>query len=79
MTPAVRAMLIAIATVAVVSAMVACVRWARRGGSSAAAAGAVMMALGSIFAGKPPPDHNIENLREDKGKKGNETGGPSGT
>jgi hypothetical protein len=78
MTPAVRAVLIAIATVAVVWGMVASIRWAKRGSSSAAAAGTVLLALGSILAGKPPPDHDIEQLREDKGKKGNETDEPPG-
>jgi hypothetical protein len=67
------------AIVAIVSGMVASVRWAKRGGSRAAAAGTVLLALGSIFAGKPPPDHNIENLREGKGKKGSENDGSSGT
>jgi hypothetical protein len=77
MTPAIRVVLIAIATVVVVSGMVASVRWAKRGG--AAAAGAVMLALGSIFVGKPPSAHYIEHLREDKGKKGNESGEPPET
>jgi hypothetical protein len=79
MTPVVRAILIAIVTIATVSGMVATVRWAKRGGSSAAAAGSVMLALGAILAGKPPPDHYIEQLKEDKGKKGNEAGGPPAT
>lgn len=76
MTPVVRAILIAIITIATVSGMVATVRWAKRGGPGAAAAGTVMLALGSILAGKPPPDHDIEQLRDDKGRKGNKAGGP---
>jgi hypothetical protein len=79
MTPTVRAVLIAIVAVAVVSGMVAAVRRAKRGGSSAAVAGTAMLFLGSIFAGRPPPDHYIENMRENKGKKDNESGGPPAT
>jgi hypothetical protein len=29
--------------------------------------------------GKPPSDHYIEQLREDRGKKGDESGGPPAT
>jgi hypothetical protein len=38
-----------------------------------------MLALNSILVGKPPSDHHIEQLREDKGKKGDESSGPPAT
>jgi hypothetical protein len=38
-----------------------------------------MLALNSILVGKPPAEHSIEQLREDEGKKGDESGGPPAT
>jgi hypothetical protein len=32
-----------------------------------------------LVVGKPPSDHYIEQLREDRGKKGDESGGPPAT
>jgi hypothetical protein len=77
MTPVIRAALIAIVTTATVSGMVTTVRWAKRGAPSAI--GTVMLALSSILVGKPPSDHYIEQLREDRGKKDDESGGPPAT
>ena len=77
MTPIIRAALIAIVTTAIVSGMVTAVRWGKRGASSAV--GTVMLALSSILVGKPPSDHYIEQLREDRGKKDGESGGPPAT
>ena len=47
--------------------------------SESIAVGTVMLALNSILVGKPPSDHYIEQLREDRGKKGDESGGPPAT
>ena len=44
--------------------------------SESIAVGTVMLALNSILVGKPPSDHYIEQLREDRGKKGDESDGP---
>jgi hypothetical protein len=77
MTPVIRAALIAIVTTVTVSGMVTAVRWAKRGAPSAI--GTVMLALNSILVGKPPSDHYIEQLREDRGRKGDESGGPPAT
>jgi hypothetical protein len=77
MTPVIRATLIAVVTTVTVYGMVTAVRWAKRGAPSAV--GTVMLALNSILVGKPPSDHSIEQLREDTGKKGDESGGPPAT
>ena len=69
--------MIAIVAAATVSGMVTAVRWAKRGAPGAV--GTVMLALNSILVGKPPSDHHIEQLREDKGKKGDESSGPPAT
>ena len=76
MTPLIRAALIVIVAAATVSGMVTAVRWAKRGAPGAV--GAVMLALNSILVGKPPSDHYIEQLKEDKGKKGDQSGDSSG-
>jgi hypothetical protein len=39
----------------------------------------VLLALNSILVGKPPSEHSIEQLREDTGKKGDESGEPPAT
>ena len=77
MASIVRGALIVIVAVATVSGMVAAVRSAKRGGPSAV--GTVLLALNSILVGKPPAEHYVEQLREDKGKKGDEAGGPPPT
>lgn len=77
MTPVIRAALIVIVTTVTVSGMASAVRWAKRGAPRAV--GTVMLALNSIVVGKPPADHYIEQLREDRGKKGDESGAPPTT
>jgi hypothetical protein len=77
MTPLIRAASIAIVMTATVFGMVAAVRWAKR--SAPSAVGTVLLALNSILVGKPPSEHSIEQLREDTGKKGDESGEPPAT
>ena len=67
---------------AFVITLVALVRWARRGGRGAAMLGSAMvLLLGIGLPHEQMPQQHIEDAREDKGKKGAESGDPptSGT
>lgn len=56
---------------------VGAVRWAKRGSSSTeVVASAMMLVLGMFAPGVQPPEQGIEQTRDDKGKKGSESGAP---
>ena len=56
------------------------VRWAKRNGTGAQLVGsALMLVLGMIGPAIKPPQQGIEEAREDKGKKGSESGDPPAT
>lgn len=56
---------------------VGAVRWAKRGSSGTElVASAMMLVLGMFAPGVQPPEQGIEQIREDKGKKGSESGAP---
>jgi hypothetical protein len=56
---------------------VSAVRWAKRGSSGTQlVASAMMLVLGMFAPGVQPPEQGIEQVREDKGKKGSESGDP---
>ena len=53
------------------------VRWARRGsGGTEFVASAMMLMLGMFGPAVQPPEQGIEEARNDKGKKGAESGDP---
>jgi hypothetical protein len=57
--------------------MIALVRWARRGGRGTAMLGsALVLLLGIGLVPEQIPQQRIEEAREDKGKKGAESGDP---
>lgn len=57
---------------------VSAVRWAKRGSSGTEfVASAMMLVLGMFAPAVQPPEQGIEQTREDKGKKGSESGPPS--
>ncbi|MGH8143195.1 MAG: hypothetical protein ACREU2_11845 [Steroidobacteraceae bacterium] len=69
------AAVVVVALVLIIGA-VSSVRWARRGGTAARLMGsALMLALGMGIIVKPP-QQDVEQAREDKGKKGGESGDP---
>jgi hypothetical protein len=56
---------------------VGAVRWAKRGTPGASfVASAMMLVLGMYAPAIKPPQQGIEEAREDKGKKGSESGDP---
>ena len=58
-------------------AMIALVRWARRGGRGPAMLGsALVLLLGIGLVPEQLPQQRIEEAREEKGKKGAESGDP---
>jgi hypothetical protein len=73
----VRATAIVLAVAIVLTAAAGAVRWAKRGtpGSSFVAS-AMMLVLGMYAPAIKPPQQGIEEAREDKGKKGSESGDP---
>lgn len=74
MAPIIRVITLGMVTIATVLAIVAVVSRAKQ---ARGAVGSVLLALSGIVIGKPPQDHYIEQLKEDKGKKGAESGGPN--
>ena len=62
---------------ALLVAAVYAVRWAKRGSpATQLMASAMMLVLGMIGPAVKPPEQGIEEAREDKGKKGSESGDP---
>jgi hypothetical protein len=58
-------------------AMIALMRWARRGGRGTALLGsALVLLLGIGLVPEQIPEQRIEEAREEKGKKGAESGDP---
>jgi hypothetical protein len=69
-----------LAIVVILVASVGCIRWAR--GHSAGrqfVASAMMLVLGMVGPAVKAPQQGIEEAREDKGKKGSESGDPPAT
>lgn len=66
-------MLLAAAALAV---MILLIRWARKGGRGAGVLGSAMLLLLGMGLVVNPPQQRIEEAREDKGKKGGESGDP---
>jgi ABC-type amino acid transport system permease subunit len=77
MRDALRSIVIVLACILVVSAAVGAVRWAKRHSTGAQIlAGAMILVLGIGVPVINPPQQGIEEAREDKGKKGAESGDP---
>jgi hypothetical protein len=58
-------------------AMVGTVRWAKRGGSAAAALRAAVLFPSQYIAGAPPEQTFAEEIRQEKGGTGRDQGDPS--
>ena len=72
-----RSIAIVFACILVVSAAVGAVRWAKRHSTGAQIlASAMLLVLGIGIPVINPPQQGIEEAREDKGKKGAESGDP---
>jgi multisubunit Na+/H+ antiporter MnhG subunit len=77
MRDALRSIVIVLACILVLSAAVGAVRWAKRHSTGAQIlAGAMILVLGIGVPVINPPQQGIEEAREDKGKKGSESGDP---
>jgi hypothetical protein len=77
MRDALRSIAIVLACVLVMSAAVGAVRWAKRQSTGAQIlASAMLLVLGIGAPVVNPPQQGIEEAREDKGKKGAESGDP---
>jgi ABC-type amino acid transport system permease subunit len=77
MRDALRPIVIVLACILVVSAAVGAVRWAKRHSTGAQVlASAMLLVLGIGVPVINPPQQGIEEAREDKGKKGAESGDP---
>jgi hypothetical protein len=77
MRDALRSVVIVLACILVLSAGVGAVRWAKRYSTGAQIlAGALILVLGIGAPVINPPQQGIEEAREDKGKKGAESGDP---
>jgi hypothetical protein len=77
LSAAVRALEGCLCALVVVAIMVALMRWARRGGRGAALLGSAMvLLLGVGLVPEQIPQQRIEEAREQKGKKGAESGDP---
>ena len=73
--------IVAVSTTLILAALlvaaVSAVRWAKRGSPATEfIASAMMLVLGMIGPAVKPPAQGIEEVREDKGKKGSESGDP---
>ena len=77
MRDALRPIVIVLACILVVSGAVGAVRWAKRHSTGAQVlASAMLLVLGIGVPVINPPQQGIEEAREDKGKKGAESGDP---
>jgi hypothetical protein len=77
MRDALRSNVIVLACILVLSAAVGAVRWAKRHSTGAQIlASAMLLVLGIGAPVINPPQQGIEEAREDKGKKGAESGDP---
>jgi hypothetical protein len=77
MRPPVRAVAIVLAAVVAIFLSVGSVRWAKRSSTGAQfLASAMLLVLGVTMPIPNPPQQKIEEAREDKGKKGGESGDP---
>jgi hypothetical protein len=77
MRASIRAIAIVLAVVVTLLGAVGSVRWAKRHPTGAQLlASAMIMVLGIGVPIVNPPQHGIEEAREDKGKKGAESGDP---
>ena len=77
MSSTIRPIATVLAIMVILLAGVGCIRWAR--GHSAGrqfVASAMMLVLGMVGPAVKPPQQGIEEAREDKGKKGPESGDP---
>ncbi|HUL47969.1 MAG TPA: hypothetical protein VLV25_12800 [Steroidobacteraceae bacterium] len=73
----VRATAVVLAIVVILMSAVGAVRWAKRGTPGASfVASAMMLVLGMYAPAIKSPQQGIEDAREDKGKKGSESGDP---
>lgn len=80
MNPLIRAFVTVVAVAVVLFAAVGSIRWAKghtRG--SQFVASALILVLGITMPVVNPPQQGIEEAREDKGKKGSESGDPPTT
>jgi hypothetical protein len=69
-----------LAVTVILLAGVGSVRWAKRHTTGAQlVASALMLVLGMVGPAVKPPQQGIEEAREDKGKKGSESGDPPAT
>jgi hypothetical protein len=77
LSAALRALEWCLGALVVIAVMIALVRWARRGGRSAGLLGSAMvLLLGIGLVPEQIPQQRIEEAREQKGKKGAESGDP---
>jgi hypothetical protein len=71
-----RATIVSVLLVAVVSGAFGALRWARRGGmASSLAANALLLTLGMGLI-STPPQRGVQQVKEEKDKTGGETGDP---
>lgn len=77
MSGALRPIAVALVVAGLLVSAVGAVRWAKRGSSGTEfVASAMMLVLGMFAPAVQPPEQGIEQTREDKGKKGSESGAP---
>ncbi len=77
MRAAIRAIVITLAVMVVLVLAVGSVRWAKRSSTGGQLlASAMILMLGISMPVVNPPQQGIEEAREDKGKKGSESGDP---
>jgi hypothetical protein len=75
--PTLRALEWCTAAIMTIWVMVALIRWAKRGGRGTALLGSAMvLLLGIGLVPEQIPQQRIEEAREEKGKKGPESGAP---
>ena len=80
MSGTIRPIATVVAVIVLLLAGVGCIRWARRhSGGTQFVASAMMVLLGMIGPAVKPPQQGIEEVREDKGKKGSQPGASTGT
>ena len=80
MSGAIRPIATIFAVTVILLAGVGSVRWAKRHATGAQlVASALMLVLGMVGPAIKPPQQGIEEAREDKGKKGSESGDPPAT
>jgi hypothetical protein len=73
----VRATAIVLAAAFLLTSAVGAVRWAKRGTPGASfVASAMMLVLGMYAPALKPPEQGIEEAREDRGRRGSESGDP---